>query len=242
MKDKIKKEWENINTNSDRTFNLSIIFVTIALFIYCYFGSFSFFEKTFPLLDNLQYWKIIYHNTMSFVIFFCIGLLYCKFVIKKSPKSFGLQKGNIKLSLILVLIALPITAICGLVTTLNPEMSATYPLVDLKVYGVWYYVILYFFSYFLYYVGWEYLFRGILLKSSKNKLGVYSAILLSTLVSALIHTSIAGFGKPMVETLSAIPAGLIFGYIAHKTDNIYTSLFIHFFVGLFTDLFIFLIV
>ena len=241
LKTKMKDEFIKINENNDKTFNLAIIYTCIVLFLYCYFGSFSFFEKTFPSINNLQYLKIIYHNTMSFVLFFGGGLLFTKFVQKKQPSNFGLQTGNTKLGVKLVLIALPICAICGLSCVLDGGMCSTYPLINLKVYSSWEFVLGYYSSYFLYYIGWEYLFRGILLNSSKNKLGVLGAILLTTLTSALIHTSIAGFGKPMVETLSAIPAGLIFGYIAHKTKSIYPTLLIHFFVGFFTDIFIFLL-
>ena len=241
-KSKIKQEFTEINKNSDKNLNLSLIFVCLILFIYCYFGSFSFFENTFSSLNNLAYWKIIYHNCMSLVLFFGLGIIFTKFILKKSPKDFGLGFSQKKLSLILILIAIPITALCGLSCVLDSQMSSTYPLVDFHTFGTWYYILGYFISYFLYYVGWEYLFRGILLNASEDKMGVVGAILLTTLVSALIHTSIGAFGKPMVETLSAIPAGIIFGFIAHKTKSIYPTLIIHFLVGFFTDLFIFLIV
>jgi len=85
------------------------------------------------------------------------------------------------------------------------------------------------------------LFRCIALHGTKDKSSVLGSILITTMISALIHTSIGGFGKPMIETLSAIPAGLIFGYISYKTDSIYYSLYIHALIGFLTDLFIFLI-
>ena len=239
IKQAIKKEYNDVCANSNKAFNLALVFATVVLFVYCYFGSFSFFEKTFSNAKDLHYWKIIYHNCMSFVLFFCLGVLYTKFVIKEPLKNYGLKLENKKLASILIAIALPITALCGLSTVLDKGMTSTYPLVNLATYGSWYHVLMYFASYFLYYVGWEYLFRGLLLNTTKNALNPLAAILLTTLVSALIHTSIGGFGKPMVETLSAIPAGLIFGYIAHKTKSIYPTLLIHFFVGLFTDIFIF---
>lgn len=235
----IKEEYAVINRNSDINLNLSLLFACIILFVYCYFGSFSFFEKTFENIPDLGYWKIIYHNCMSLVLFFCFGLIFTKFILKKSPKDFGLAFNQKKLSIILILIAVPVSALCGLSCVSDEQMTATYPLVDLNKYGTWYFVLGYFISYFLYYVGWEYLFRGLLLNASKEKMGIVGAILFTTLISALIHTSIGAFGKPMIETLSAIPAGIIFGYIAYKTKSIYPTLVIHFLIGLFTDLFIF---
>ena len=238
---KIKEEFTEMSRNSDKNLNLSLLFASIILFIYCYFGSFSFFEKTFVSLSNLEYWEIIYHNCMCWVLFGGLGLLFTKFILKKSPKDYGLAFNQKKLSLIIILVAIPITAICGLACVGDEQMSATYPLVDFNGFGTWYFILGYYISYFLYYIGWEYLFRGLLLNVSKEKMGIMGAILFTTLISALIHTSVGAFGKPMFETLSAIPAGIIFGYIAHKTRSIYPTLFIHFLVGVFTDLCIFLI-
>ena len=178
---------------------------------------------------------------MGWVLFLGFGLLFTKFILKKSPADYGLAFNEKKLSLILILIAIPVTAICGLACVVDEQMSATYPLVDFNGFGIWYFILGYFITYFLYYVGWEYLFRGLLLNASKEKMGVVGAILFTTLISALIHTSIGALGKPMFETLSAIPAGIIFGYIAHKTRSIYPTLIIHFLIGFFTDLFTFLI-
>lgn len=235
----IKDEFDNLNKNSSKQFNLALIFACVILFLYCYFGSFSFFEKTFPNVQNLAFWKIIYHNLMSFVLFFGLGVVYTRFIIKNSPAEFGLKLENKKFAMWTILIAIPICILIGLTTILDAGMKSTYPLIDFNIYSQWYFILPYFISYLLYYIGWEYLFRGLLLNSAEPKCGAMGAILITTLISSLIHTSIAGFGKPMVETLSAIPAGLIFGYIAIKTKSIYPTLIIHTLIGFSTDIFIF---
>ena len=242
MKEKIKNEIDFLKNDSNKNLSMGIIFTTIILFIYCYFGSFSFFEQTFPNITNLNFWKIIYHNCTAFVLFFVVGAIFTKFIAKQSLKSNGLRFGNVGLGLKIILIGLPIAILCGLSTTLDVHMVETYPLVNFYEFGQWYQILLYFVSYFLYYIGWEYLFRGLLINSCREKCGVVGAILISTLISALIHTSIGGFGKPMIETLSAIPAGLIFGYIAHKTNSIFPSLALHAVVGFATDIFVFLLI
>lgn len=241
MKEKIKNEINLLKQDNDKKFSLALIFVCVVLFAYCYFGSFSFFENAFPNLKNLNYWKIIYHNLMAFVLFFGIGLVFTKFIAKEKISNFGFRKGNCKLGMIICLIGIPIAIICGLTTVLDKGMTNAYPLINFATYNEFWQIGLYFVSYFLYYVGWEYLFRGVLYFSSEKKCGTLGSILLTTLISALIHTSIGGFGKPMIETLSAIPAGIIFGYIAYKTRSIFPSLILHMIVGFSTDLFIFLI-
>ena len=241
IKEFVKNEYENLKKDNNKNFSLALLFATIILFVYCYFGSFSFFEKTFPNINNVEYWKIIYHNLMAFVLFFGIGTLFTKLVLKEELSNFGITtKGNGKLILKICLIALPIAMICGLSCVLDSGMTLNYPLINFSNYPV-HYIIVYFVSYFLYYVGWEFLFRGILYFAGEVKCGALTSILITTLISALIHTSIGGFGKPMIETLSAIPAGLIFGYMAYKTRSIYPSLFAHIIVGFSTDIFIFLL-
>jgi membrane protease YdiL (CAAX protease family) len=61
------------------------------------------------------------------------------------------------------------------------------------------------------------------------------AIAVSTMISALIHSSIAGFGKPLAETFSAIPAGIAFGYVAYKTRSVWYGFYLHSLVGFSTD-------
>ncbi len=240
--DTIKQEWGNLQQNSNKNMIFSLFFAIFILFLYCYFGTYSFFENTFDVADK-DFWKIIYHNCMSFVLFFGLGTLFIKFFMKKKLSDFGFQRSkNKKFTQIILLLGLIILPLLGLSCVLDKGMSSTYPLVDFNTYGQWWQIGLYFLSYLLYYIGWETLFRGILYFGCEEKCGVLGAILITTLISALIHTSIAGFGKPMIETLSAIPAGLIFGYFAYKTRSIYTSLYCHILIGFFTDIFIFLIV
>lgn len=239
IKDNVKEELHNVVSGEDKTMPLALIFAIFIIFIYCYFGSSSFFEITFTSVENVSYYKIIYHNCMSFVLFFCLGILYVKFIMKKSLKEFGLGLGNRKLGGYLILIATIVVPLICFSVLLSPDMINTYPLVDLKVNNAWWQWILYLGSYILYYFGWEFLFRGIMLFGTKQRFGLLGAILVTTLISALIHTSIAGFGKPMIETLSAVFAGFIFAFITNKTNSIYYSLYIHALVGICTDLYIF---
>lgn len=239
---KIKNFFKNLTENSDLKMVAALLFATVLLFVYFYFGSFSAFEKYFPNTQNIGFWKIIYHNCMSFVLFFVVGGLFSKFVLKNNSEKMGLKLGNSNLGTKLCLVALIIVPLVALSTVLSADMTSTYPLVNLSVYNEWYYILGYFASYFLYYVGWEFLFRSIILFNCEEKCGVLGAIVISTMLSALVHSCIAGFGKPMVETLSAIPAGLIFGYITSKTKSIWYSLFIHMLVGFLTDMFIILLV
>ncbi|MBO4412529.1 MAG: hypothetical protein J5779_00745, partial [Clostridia bacterium] len=115
---KIKNFFKNLIDNSDKKMVVSLLFATIILFVYFYFGSFSAFEKYFPNTPNLGFWKIIYHNCMSFVLFFGLGFIFSKFVLKNNAEKMGLKAGNSNLGIKLCLIALAIVPILALSTVM----------------------------------------------------------------------------------------------------------------------------
>jgi membrane protease YdiL (CAAX protease family) len=111
--------------------------------------------------------------------------------------------------------------------------------------------------FFLYYVPWEFFFRGFLLfpfllaaektlgrgqrpgfdsdKDAERARGmVFAAVVFfQTIPSTMIH-----FGHPLSELASAVVAGLVFGALAWKTRSILPGLFLHAAMGFGTDLFI----
>jgi membrane protease YdiL (CAAX protease family) len=102
--------------------------------------------------------------------------------------------------------------------------------------------------FFLYYVPWEFFFRGFLLfpfalaaeslmagKADGEARGMVlaAAVLFQTIPSTLLH-----FGHPLSELASAAAAGILFGLLAWKTRSILPGLILHAAVGLGTDGFI----
>ena len=83
--------------------------------------------------------------------------------------------------------------------------------------------------YFLQFVALEFLFRGFILHGTKHRFGFY-AIFFMTVPYCMIH-----FGKPMPETIAAIFAGVILGYMSLKSRNIWMGVFVHCSVALMMD-------
>lgn len=75
----------------------------------------------------------------------------------------------------------------------------------------------------------EFLFRGYLLFGLEKKLGAY-ALPLATIPYCMVH-----FAKPMGESLGAIVAGLVLGYLALKNRSIYGGALLHWSVALSMD-------
>jgi len=82
-------------------------------------------------------------------------------------------------------------------------------------------------TYFLFYVGWEFYFRGFLLFGLRDSLGATNAVLIQTAASALLH-----IGGPASETFGAILGGLLWG---GQTKSLLSGLVQHFLLGIALD-------
>ncbi len=151
----------------------------------------------------------------------------------------------------------PIAASIGALGALSPGLAAYYPYsrdLILKVRGTG---LAPFFLHFaayalLYYLPWEFFFRGFLLlpwaleaersliphpeAADVGGIGtstVAALVFFQTIPSTMLH-----FGHPLSELLGAIPAGIAFGLLAWKTKSIIPGFILHAALGFGTDLFI----
>ncbi len=236
-----RKELSLVFKDCDRNIVISVVYITFALALYYYFGIQDFFVKTFgdgfsdP--EQLLYWKYIYHNFMAFFFFFVLSVPIVTLVTKQSFKELGLNFKNKKFNTTVILLALVIAPLMSLTTIGDEDMMALYPLSGALVFSSAKYFIIYYLSLAAYYFGWEYMFRGYGFQRMQERYGPALAIVFSTMISALVHSSIAGFGKPISETFSALFGGFILGYIAYKSKSIFPTFVIHFLLGISCDLY-----
>lgn len=84
--------------------------------------------------------------------------------------------------------------------------------------------------YILQFISIEFFFRGFLLHGVKHRFGYYS-ILFAVVPYCMIH-----FGKPMPETLGAIIAGCVLGFLSLNTNSILLGILVHVTVALTMDI------
>lgn len=84
--------------------------------------------------------------------------------------------------------------------------------------------------YALYYLAYEFFFRGFMLRILEPHWGLSAAIWVQALSSSLIH-----LGKPPLETLGAVPMGLVFAALAVRTRSVLWPALIHLVIGLLND-------
>jgi len=237
----IKNELSIVFRGADKNTVIAVVYITFALACYYYFGIQDFFVKMFGShfsnADTLLYYKYIYHNFMAFVFFFVLSIPVVKLVTKQKFADIGLNFKEKKLNIKIILLALVIAPIVSLSAVGDPQMKALYPLSGELVFASAKYFLLYYLSLLAYYFGWEYMFRGFGFFNMSSRYGPALAIAFSTMISALVHSSIAGFGKPMTETFSAVFGGFILGFIAYKSKSIFPSMAVHFLLGFSLDMY-----
>jgi membrane protease YdiL (CAAX protease family) len=150
-------------------------------------------------------------------------------VLGHNPLDFGLgvrgvsQHGS--LYFLLAVIMLPIVV----AVSFFPAFQWYYPFHDYagqSMRGLLTWEVLY----ALQFITLEFFYRGFLLFSLERYLGVY-AIFVMVIPYGMVH-----FGKPFVETLAAIPAGVVLGALALRTRSIWPGAALHIAVGWSMDL------
>ncbi len=197
---------------------------------HAYPGTFTLpFEIGWADDESIRFFQFL----IFFVLMFVIPVLYVKLIMKKSLLDFGLGFGNIK-SGVKYLLLIPFVIVPAIYFAAQmPDVQSEYPLAknllidqtNLIPYEIAYIV--------LYYIAWEFYFRGFLLFGLKDRYGAIAAILIQTVSSCLVHID-----KPEGEIMGSIFVGIIFGYIALRTKSIWYVFLLHATIGVLTDLFI----
>jgi uncharacterized protein len=153
-------------------------------------------------------------------------------VWKKPLSSFGVALGDWKFGLAAVLILLPvISAVLLLSTASLKEMQAVYPVDHTASESLGHFLSYAAGRVLLFYVAWEFFFRGFLLFGLRDTLGDTAALMIQVLPSALWH-----IGYPAGELYASIGAGVLFGRLALRTGSILWPLILHAGIGMVTDI------
>ncbi len=158
-----------------------------------------------------------------FLYYMVVPLIVIIFLFRESPWRYGFTFGNwrqgLKWTLIVVAIGLPVLYFAAR----TPAMVAYYTRVPRSPVEV----VL---TVGLDLVGWEFLFRGFILFGLLYAVGP-SAVVLQAVPFALAH-----LGKPELETMSTIFGGILFGWVAWRSQSFFYAFLIHWFINAFVVL------
>lgn len=151
---------------------------------------------------------------------------------QRTPLELGFGLGQWRFGSAALLAGLPLAVAAGYLGAGSAELRAVYPL-DPAASRAASAFLAHAALYALYYVGFEFFFRGFLLLGAAERLGPIAANLLQSGLATLVHA-----GKPDIEVLAAFPASLAFGWLALRTRSIWYGVTIHAAVGISLDWFL----
>jgi len=203
---------------------------TIAILYVCVSAS---LWKTIPP-ETYWLWGGTFRIVTAFLLFGLIPVGIVKFVFREKLVDYGLGLGITKRLVRSMLIMTPVMIFLGYWAGCDKNFLAVYPLNPAIRPGVSETILLaHLASYLLYYAGWEFLFRGFLLKATEQQTGPLTAILIQTLASTMLH-----YGHPASEVFGAILGGLFWGFLAYRTRSILTGFLQHAILGMTVDCFL----
>ncbi len=151
-------------------------------------------------------------------------------VNRQSLSEIGLGFGDWSFGVKAILVVTPIFVVATVAGSGNEQMMNFYPLPGVAVGENWGSYLLWLGGYAAFYFAFEFFYRGFLLRAPEP-MGLTYGFVLSLCCCVLVHV-----GKPFVETLAAIPASILFGWIAVRSRSIYYAFAIHLTVGIANDL------
>lgn len=203
----------------------------VALFVYQYYGGTDFFDnviaKHTPLSpadkDAASYF---YWFGSAFVVLGVIPWMILKAASRLDPPNavrdtglglgdwrFGLVTASLFYGVMLVLLA-------GVVWMFPDGFLGYYPMYRNATRSITM-LLTYEAAYCVYFIAWEYFFRGFMTFGLEKTIGIWS-IFVQALPFAVMH-----FGKPDAEALSSVFGGIALGWLALRTRSIWWGVIVH---------------
>jgi uncharacterized protein len=174
----------------------------------------------------------VYSFAACFLLMGVIPALVVKFVFRQSLSEYGVQLGNLKRTFRSIAILVPFFILGGYIAAQDSGVMAQYPVnpnAGASPQAFLWHVA----AYFLFYLGWEFFFRGFMQFGLRASIGDANAILVQVLASVLLH-----IGKPTTECYLSIFGGILWGILALRTRSLLSGLLQHFALGASLDWFL----
>lgn len=184
-----------------------------------------------------DYRAFLLYFTFFFLAFLVIPCLIIVFFAKEPFAFFqriGFSLGKSKQGLIIIAVAIPLSIIVAFIGSKDPLMKRQYPFSKTACTGLRKFIAFETAYLFLYYLPWEFIFRGLLFFSLVSSTGFIIALSLQAIISTLYH-----IGHPDSEIFASLGAGFIFGIIAFFTGSFVYTVLIHALIGISNDTFLY---
>ncbi len=209
-----------------------LISVTVLYTIYHYQCSSDFFMIHFGtqlLFKDAQALSIYYQWGMALLILGIIPALIVKFIFSERLIDYGVSFKRPLIAIFITLLGVAFVTPLVYFGARNPGLKAFYPLIQNSGDSVSLFLKSAIFN-FLYYIGYEFCFRGLLFMGIKDDIGDWQAMAVSLIATALLHVQ-----KPQPEMVMAIVAGIVFPILVRKIGSLVPCILIHAYAGISLD-------
>lgn len=202
--------------------------------VYVYQGHHGFYSRhlatlLFPNDPHNDWYRHLYQFLSALLLLGVVPAILARGLLGRSLSFQGVRLGDwrfgIRATVVGILVLTPVLYL----GSFDPEVQREYPLSRFAGCATDLFV-LWELSYLVYYIAWEYFFRGFTLFLLEERWGAGAALLYQIVPSTLLH-----IGKPQAETFAAILGGLLFGAVALRTRSMLYPLLMHWYVGACTD-------
>lgn len=184
---------------------------------------------------NWELARLMYWSLWQLVVYVLIPVVFIKVVLRENVRDYGLKlRGATKCWWAYVAMYLMILPFV-LMMAHRESFQHTYPFfkptdVDGTLNDAfWHRFWVWQFFYAIQFVSLEFFFRGFMLHGTRRTLGIGS-IFVMMIPYCMIH-----FGKPLPETLGALVAGLVLGFMSLKTKSVWMGFASHMSVAITMD-------
>jgi membrane protease YdiL (CAAX protease family) len=203
---------------------------SVLLLVWRYYGSPEFLTAKFAnVAGNARVAGAIGHFAGCFLLLGVLPALTVKLLFRERLRDYGVGLGIPARTGRNIVSLAPVFILAAYLASKDPQVLSKFPInphagASPSMFA-WHAA-----TYALFYLGWEFYFRGFLLFGLRDSLGAANAVLIQTLASALLH-----IGSPASETFGAILGGLLWGALALRTRSLLAGLIQHYLLGIVLD-------
>jgi len=226
MRLSIRDEWKKLQVGLKKIdIQAAVVLLAAALLVILQmkWGDRGFFRNEIaPLLEvdgrGLVSW--VWWFGMQGVLGFILPIGLLKWGFGMSMRDMGLGLGDYSFALKITAIYLPLVVVGTWVLSDSPAFLAKYPHYS-PASSNWTTFLVYEAFFVLYWIGWEYLWRGFVLFGTKKAFGIM-AIFVQAMPFAIMH-----FDKPFAEAFLSIVGGVALGALVWRSRSFWIAVPIH---------------
>lgn len=170
--------------------------------------------------DKMLFWGWGWWSLMQFVLGLVVPLACMVLFFKRGFVEMGLGLGDWRVAGLALAVYLPAVAVGTWFVSDMPAMLAYYPRFKLAALDWNLFWATQGFA-LLYFIGWEYFFRGFILFGLLPRFGLL-AVFIQTVPFAAMH-----FTKPLVEGLTSVIGGIVLGFVVVRVRSFWVAVPLH---------------